>query len=86
MIDSLRDEVRDFEALDERGVPEERYDEYLERFEAYNDSVISWEARAETLRANEAACRELVEAHNALSDSLRRRMEARGSSGGEAPR
>jgi hypothetical protein len=77
-IDSLREEVRDFEALDERGVPEERYDEYLERFEAYNDSVIAWDARAETLQANEAACREIVEAHNALTDSVRRRVEAEG--------
>ena len=30
-VDSLRTEVRDFEALDVRGVPEERYDEYLEQ-------------------------------------------------------
>lgn len=81
MVDSLREEVRDFEALDERGVPEERYEEYLGRFEAYNDSVLAWEARAETLRANEAACRELVEAHNTLSDSLRRRTEAGERSG-----
>jgi len=78
LVDSLRGEVRDFEAMDMRGVPEERYDEYLEHFEAYNDSVSSWEARAETLRINEVGCRELVESHNALTDSLRRRVEAEG--------
>jgi DNA mismatch repair ATPase MutS len=78
LVDSLRGEVRDFEAMDERGVPEARYDEYLARFDAYNDSVSSWEARAETLRINELGCRELVESHNALTDSLRRRVEAEG--------
>jgi DNA mismatch repair ATPase MutS len=83
-VDSLRGEVRDFEAMDARGVPEERYDEYLEHFEAYNDSVSSWEARAETLRVNELGCRELVESHNALTDSLRRRIEVEGITEPEA--
>jgi DNA mismatch repair ATPase MutS len=84
LVDSLRGEVRDFEAMDARGVPEERYDEYIEHFEAYNDSVSSWEARAETLRVNEVGCRELVESHNALTDSLRRRIEAEGITEPEA--
>ena len=78
-VDSLRAESRDFESLDPRGVPEERYAEYMERFNAYNDSVAAWDARVETLRANEEACRALVEEHNALSDSLRRRLVEEGT-------
>ncbi|HSM60353.1 MAG TPA: hypothetical protein VK849_06125 [Longimicrobiales bacterium] len=74
-LDTLRAEVRGLEALDPRGVPEARYDEYMERFEAYNDSVASWQEMAGSLRASESACRSIVEAHNALSDSLRRRVE-----------
>jgi len=74
LVDTLHTEVRDFEALDPRGVPEERYDAYLERFHAYNDAVAEWEARAERLRAHESECRSIIEAHNALSDSLRRRL------------
>lgn len=78
-VDSLRSEVRDFEQVDPRGVPEAQYAEYLERFNAYNDSVAAWDARTAELRENEAACRTLVEDHNALSDSLRRRLIAEGT-------
>lgn len=74
LVDTLHTEVRDFEALDPRGVPEERYDAYLERFHAYNDSVAEWEARAARLRRHESECRAIIEDHNALSDSLRRRV------------
>lgn len=81
-VDSLRTEVRAFEALDERGVPAERYEEYLELFDGYNDSVAAWERRADELRAAEEVCRALVEGHNTLSDSLRRRIEAEGLGGG----
>jgi hypothetical protein len=75
-VDSLLDRVRDFEELDTAGVPEERYQEYLAAFERYNDAVPSWEALADTLRAHEAECRGLVERHNVLADTLRRRAEA----------
>jgi hypothetical protein len=74
VVDSLRREVRSFEAMDDRGVPEEAYDQYLELFEGYNDSVGSWEERAERLRVDEAACRAIIDGHNALTDSLRRRL------------
>jgi len=84
-VDSLRGEVRDFEALDPRGVPEARYDEYMEHFNAYNDSVAAWEGKAARLQADEAACRALVEEHNALSDSLRRRLVAEGTEVPPAP-
>ena len=78
-VDSLRSEVRGFEEIDPRGVPEEQYAQYMERFNAYNDSVAAWDARAADLRSNEAACRGLVQDHNALSDSLRRRLIAEGT-------
>lgn len=78
-VDSLREDVRDFEALDPRGVPEEQYEAYLERFNAYNDSVQAWDARVEVLRENEMACRALVERHNQLTDSLRRRLVEEGT-------
>lgn len=78
-VDSLRDQVRDFEQLDPRGVPEEQYEAYLDRFNAYNDSVAAWDARVETLRSNEEACRVLVEAHNQLADSLRARLLEEGT-------
>ncbi|HKJ02672.1 MAG TPA: hypothetical protein VJ997_09460 [Longimicrobiales bacterium] len=76
VVDSLRGEVRVLEELDPRGVPEERYDEYMERFEGYNDSVAAWERRAEQLRASDAVCRTLIEAHNTLSDSVRGVLES----------
>jgi len=70
VVDSLKARVDSFEALDRRGVPEARYDEYLTLFESYNDSVAAWEARARRLRAVEAACRTTIEQHNALTDTL----------------
>lgn len=77
-VDSLRTEVRHFEALDERGVPAARYDEYLETFDRYNDAIPGWEARADSLTAHAEACRELTLHHNELADSLRVRLEAAG--------
>lgn len=78
-VDSLRTEVRDFEAMDPRGVPEEQYGEYMEHFNAYNDSVTAWSTRADRLRTDQEACRLLVEGHNSLSDSLRRRLVEEGT-------
>ena len=75
VVDSLRAEVRVLEELDPRGVPEARYDEYMERFRGYNDSVAAWERRAEGLRTSDVACRALIEEHNALSDSVRGVLE-----------
>jgi hypothetical protein len=75
-VDSLRGEVRSYEDPDAGGVPQAQYDEYLERFEGYNDSVAAWQDRADQLRATEARCRELVDTHNAIGDSLRVRLGA----------
>lgn len=70
-VEELREAVRAYEALDERGVPEDRYEEYLETFERYNESVPEWEERADSLRAHSEACRALARRHNLLADSLR---------------
>jgi len=70
VIDSMRSRVDSFEALGRGRVPRDRYDEYLGVFEAYNDSVAAWETRSERLRAAEASCRETIEYHNAVSDSI----------------
>lgn len=80
-VDSVRGEVRDLEALDPRGVPEERYDEYMQLFDAYNDSVATWDDRVARLQGDEAACRTIIDRHNDLADTLRSRL--RDLSGGE---
>lgn len=81
-IDALRIRVDSFEALDRRGVPAARYDEYLELFESYNDSVQVWEARERRLRAADESCRATIEAHNALSDSLQQVLAQAGIEAG----
>lgn len=81
-IDSLRSRVDSFETMDGRGVPAARYDEYLELFDSYNDSVEVWDARERRLRAAEASCRATIEAHNALSDSLQRVLAEAGIEAG----
>lgn len=68
--ESLRSQVDAFEAMDERGVPGDRYQEYLEVFDEYNESLPEWERRGEELRQASETCRELAREHNALADSL----------------
>jgi hypothetical protein len=69
-VDSMRRRIDSFEALDRRGVPVEQYPEYLRLFESYNDSVSIWEERERRLRLAESACRETIQEHNVISDSL----------------
>lgn len=69
-IDSLRSVVDSFETLDGRGVPADRYPDYLEVFDSYNDSVASWEGREQRLRTAETSCHSTIEQHNAISDTL----------------
>lgn len=76
-LNSLRERVGDLETLEGPGVPAEQYEEYLELFGAYNDSVQVWESLSDGLRAREARCRRLVLEHNALVDALSARLEAR---------
>ena len=80
-IDSLRSRVDSFEALGDGRVPADRYDEYLDLFGSYNDSVASWEVRSERLRSAEAACRTVIEEHNALSDSIQAILRVEGIAG-----
>jgi hypothetical protein len=80
-IDSLRIRVDSFEALGGGNVPARVYDDYLGVFEAYNDSVASWEVRSERLLAAESACRAVIEEHNALSDSIQSLLQGSGLSG-----
>ncbi len=69
-IDSLRTRVDSFEALGNGQVPSAKYDEYLEIFDRYNDSVSVWGRRSERLLTAEASCRNSIEEHNTLSDSI----------------
>jgi hypothetical protein len=74
-VNSLRTEMKSYEDPEQGGVPQETYTEYLQSFEAYNNAVEDWQTRADTLQARDARCRALVEAHNALGDSIRRIQE-----------
>lgn len=71
-VDSLRSVTDSYEDPQQGGVPQEEYEEYLEVFDLYNTSVEAWQARADSLQANDAHCRILIEAHNELGDSIRR--------------
>jgi len=77
-IDSLRSRVDSFEALGGGNVPARVYDDYLAVFEAYNDSVASWEIRSERLLTAESSCRAVIEEHNALSDSIQAVLDEAG--------
>jgi hypothetical protein len=70
-LDSMRERVRDLEALDRRGVPADSYTVYMAAFTAYNDSAAAWPPLEQAVRALEAACRAVAEHHNVLTDSLR---------------
>lgn len=80
-VDSLR---RAVEAAERplpgggRGVDAEGYDDYLVTFDRYNAAVREWETQAGEIREREGACREFVERHNLLADSLRRVLEENG--------
>ena len=80
-VDSLHTRLRSFEDPSQGGVPEAQYPEYLEVFDRYNDSVAVWEGRADALQATEAVCREIVEGHNALGDSIKQRLDMRREGG-----
>jgi DNA-directed RNA polymerase specialized sigma54-like protein len=69
--EELRRRVEELESLDPEGVPAERYREYLEVFDEYNDSVPEWERLGEALRDQGLRCRRLADAHNVLLERLR---------------
>ncbi len=70
-VDSLRERVRDLEALHPEGVPADSFRTYLEVFGSYNEAIPSWEARAESLQRGWEDCTAMVEEHNEMADSLR---------------
>jgi len=71
-VDSMREAVRGFEALDPAGVPADSYARYLAAVDTYNAAAAAWPARADSLRAHWAACRDATELYNTLVDSVRR--------------
>jgi hypothetical protein len=77
-IDSMRSGVDDFEAMDSRGVPEPGFQEYLDLFDRYNDSVAEWDVREGRLRESELTCRATIEGHNTIADSLKSVLDAAG--------
>lgn len=74
-VDSLRSAVRAYE--DDGRVPEAVYEEYLDLFDRYNESIPVWEVQADSLRVIQARCRATIEAHNRLADSVRAVVEER---------
>jgi len=84
-LDSLRRVVESFDDPELGGVPQPDYEEYLERFDRYNDLVREWQGQADTLQAREARCRALVEAHNLLADSIQTIREERWAPEGSEP-
>ena len=74
-IDSLKAAVDGFQTLEGGQVPGERYAEYRDALDAYNEAVPARNELADTLQSQDAACRALVTRHNELTDSLRRRLE-----------
>lgn len=75
-VDSLRSVTDSYEDPQQGGVPQEEYEEYLEVFDLYNTSVEAWQTRADSLQANDARCRIMIEAHNELGDSIRKVQDA----------
>lgn len=71
-------QLRSFEAMDPRGVPADMYEDYMEAVERYNASLPAWELRGESLRRISERCRDLTEAHNVRTDSLRGLLEEAG--------
>ena len=72
--EALGERVRELESLDPDGVPAERYAEYLELFDEYNESIPEWERLGEALREEGERCRRLADAHNDRLERLRELM------------
>ncbi|CAN5689530.1 hypothetical protein BH23GEM11_BH23GEM11_05040 [soil metagenome] len=69
--EELQGRIRRLEALDPRGVPADSYPQYLETVERFNAAIEGWEIRGGVLEDRQQECRSLVEARNALADTLR---------------
>lgn len=77
-VNVLRARVAELEALHPDGVPADSYAVYLAVLDRYNDAVPGWTERADGVRAAWERCRERVDAHNLLADSIRLLLEAEG--------
>jgi len=67
---AMRTELDSIESIDPRGVAVDSYDEYMERVEAYNDSIAEWERQADELGELASRCDSLVQEHNSKAGSL----------------
>jgi len=77
-FDSLRSRIDYYEGLDPRGVPADSYEAYLEAFNTYNRGIPRRAAAGDSLEAHWDACRDIIEEHNALADSVRSIAEEEG--------
>ena len=76
--DSLRARITTLESLHPRGVPADSFPTYLELVDRFNKAVGAWDTLGELARSRRQDCQGTVEAHNALSDSLRAFLAAEG--------
>ena len=77
-VAALRERIRNLESLHPDGVPGDSYAIYLEVVNTFNLAVPDWSDRVDTLQAGWASCRNVVEAHNVMADSLQRLLDAEG--------
>jgi len=77
-VTALRARIRDLESLHPDGVPGDSYAVYLELVNSFNLAVPDWSEKVDTLQAGWSSCRDVVEAHNAMADSLQRLLDAEG--------
>ena len=68
---ALEERIEVLQSLDDRGVPADSYEVYLEAVDRFNASIERWEMRGEVLESTQSECRSLVEERNLLADSLR---------------
>jgi hypothetical protein len=76
-LDSMRGRVTELESLDPRGVPVDSYPVYMQAYEQYNETAGTWDGRVTELQDELARCREIVQAHNEATDTLRRLLDQR---------
>jgi len=77
-VNALRARIRDLESLHPDGVPGDSYAVYLELVNTFNLAVPDWSEKVDTLQAGWSSCRDIVEAHNVMADSLQRLLDAEG--------
>ena len=76
--DSLRSRITALESLHSRGVPADSFPIYLELVDRFNRAVAAWDTLGGQARSRRNECQATVDAHNALTDSLRTLLAAEG--------